>query len=329
MQITSNPGALEMLTLAMLAAGCGGGDGGNAEGGDATAVGLPGAPGQAGENGADRQVGTGGGPSSDPGGVGAEGSSGSEEDGQDATGNEDGDGGNGNETPIGPTSPPDITGYQIDGAQPMIGDPVTFARSYAGGGAGTVCRLDVDGDDGDSVVLDPCGPDASYTHAYDRPGEYEVTLTVENAAGDAVAASRTVTVAPISFEAIADGPATPGGRLRYTVVVSNVADVPVDDVSLLPRVPEGASFAYAGGASPDADFGRCSYVCTAGEEAFWTFASLPAGASRSIEVNASVLEDVRAGSLTGLAPSVSLPPGSTFVSATGEGEHDATRDAVE
>ncbi len=75
-----------------------------------------------------------------------------------------------------------------------------------------------------------------------------------------------------------------GNRLRYELSISNVSTVPVNDVSVLLRVPFELQFDAANDAEPDAT--GCGTACIGGQEAFWMLGTLDGGASRTITVDA-------------------------------------------
>ncbi|MCF6260212.1 MAG: hypothetical protein L3J98_08645 [Gammaproteobacteria bacterium] len=75
-----------------------------------------------------------------------------------------------------------------------------------------------------------------------------------------------------------------GKRLRYELIISNVSTVPVNDVSVLLRVPFELQFDAENDAEPDAT--GCGAACIGGQEAFWILGTLDGGASRTITVDA-------------------------------------------
>jgi uncharacterized repeat protein (TIGR01451 family) len=85
-----------------------------------------------------------------------------------------------------------------------------------------------------------------------------------------------------------------GNRLRYEFLVTNNSLVPVNNVYIVYRVPEGVSFSRTTDAEPDT-FGCGS--CVGGAEADWTFDSLQSGETAKVTVNFLVSDQVQAGSL--------------------------------
>ena len=81
---------------------------------------------------------------------------------------------------------------------------------------------------------------------------------------------------------IASSPVVPAGRALYTVTVSNVSARAVDAVSVLLRTPNGLSFNYVNDVEPNTTCGNC----VVGSEAFWNLATIAAGASVTITLNA-------------------------------------------
>ena len=91
-----------------------------------------------------------------------------------------------------------------------------------------------------------------------------------------------------------DSHASPGNRLRYQFEIKNNGLIPMKDVSLWYRVPDGLTFNYRNDATPDA--GGC-FSCVEGSESGWSFDSIDVGASVSIELNASVASTLKPGSI--------------------------------
>ena len=119
----------------------------------------------------------------------------------------------------------------------------------------------------------------------------ENTLSVE---GDA---------SPLQLDvAVASTPVMAGGRALYALTVSNVSLLTMDNVILLYRVPAGIEFHGVNDSAPDTS---CGTSCIESEEAVWELGNLASGESRTIIVNANVLEDVLGGSLISTTVSVS------------------------
>lgn len=100
---------------------------------------------------------------------------------------------------------------------------------------------------------------------------------------------------PLSVEISTVQPtATPGERLRYIFTLTNNGLIPLRDAQLRFRVPQGLSYRFSDDANPN---GRGCTVCTEGDESFWTFESIAAGASEIIELNSNVIENIAPGSI--------------------------------
>jgi uncharacterized repeat protein (TIGR01451 family) len=96
--------------------------------------------------------------------------------------------------------------------------------------------------------------------------------------------------APLVFDVSAvSSPVVPGGRLFYTMTVGNVSSHAVNGASLSLRVPNGLQFVYTTDAEPNAT--GC-LTCSANTTATWNLGTLAAGASRTLTVNAQVLQTV-------------------------------------
>ncbi len=90
-------------------------------------------------------------------------------------------------------------------------------------------------------------------------------------------------------------PVATGERLRYVLSISNVSAAPVNDVSVLLRVPPGLQFDAANDAEPDAT--GCGAACISGQEAFWVLGILGSGENRTITVDTLVDVGLLSGSL--------------------------------
>jgi hypothetical protein len=125
---------------------------------------------------------------------------------------------------------------------------------------------------------------ASLTHdggiAVDLLADHAVTI-----APAAVPLTLVVTATP--------NPVPPGARVLYTATIANNSARAVDGISVLFRLPPGLAFHYINDAEPNTTCGNC----IGGSEAFWSVASLPAGATQVITANALVLATVLEGSL--------------------------------
>ena len=91
-------------------------------------------------------------------------------------------------------------------------------------------------------------------------------------------------------------PVSAGGRLLTDIVVTNTTASPLAAVRVVLRVPGGLSFSYFNDAEPDSS--ACSAnVCDLGEEPTWNLGTLAAGASATIQVNATVAAGLADGTL--------------------------------
>jgi uncharacterized repeat protein (TIGR01451 family) len=92
-----------------------------------------------------------------------------------------------------------------------------------------------------------------------------------------------------------------GGRLGYTITVSNTAAASiVNNVVVRLVIPTGVSFVTTTDANPDATSTNGCYAginCSAGNEVFWSLGNLAAGASVTIDVNANVAAGIVPGTL--------------------------------
>jgi len=104
----------------------------------------------------------------------------------------------------------------------------------------------------------------------------------------------------------ARSPAIAGNTLLYTLTVSNVSFQAVNNVKVLYRVPRGIQFHQTTDAEPDTSLNCTSLVCNEGEEAWWTFPILAAGASVTININAQVAAGLLDGTLISTPISVTL-----------------------
>jgi uncharacterized repeat protein (TIGR01451 family) len=105
-------------------------------------------------------------------------------------------------------------------------------------------------------------------------------------------------VPPLLFDiSVAQTPAISGGSLYYSLTVSNVSFVPLNNVSVMYRVPAGIDFTTATDVQPNAALCAGNGNCVEGEEAVWFFASIAAGASETININANVAAGLLDGTL--------------------------------
>ncbi|MFK7860871.1 MAG: PKD domain-containing protein [Granulosicoccus sp.] len=189
----------------------------------------------------------------------------------------------------GDNNEPVIVSYLVDSSSVMIEEPVMFTWSATDPDLDVVqCSIDFDGDGNADFQQTGCDTDTVVSHIYGFPGSYDAVLTIDDGRGGIASEVRTISVVPVTFKLSADGPVVPGGFLRYTYTFSNVSLTPVDNVRVLFRTPTGLSYNGRADASPDASCSRCDEDT----EASWTFASMDAGESRTIEILARVSENI-------------------------------------
>ncbi len=87
--------------------------------------------------------------------------------------------------------------------------------------------------------------------------------------------------------------------LFYSLTVSNVSPLPINDVSVLLRVPAELSFDRTTGAEPNA--AGCSFDCLPTQEAVFNLGTLAAGESRGIVINATLATGLANGILIATA----------------------------
>ncbi|MEM7256692.1 MAG: hypothetical protein AAF404_04815, partial [Pseudomonadota bacterium] len=134
------------------------------------------------------------------------------------------------------------------------------------------------------------------------PGQIQTIRTsLVHDGGASIDAARTEVVKvvesrqPLELSVTAlSNPVAAGGRLQYQITLNNTGLVPLSSAWITMVVPPGVSFDYRDDASPNVS--GC-FTCSAGSEASWTFATVPAGSSVSIVVNANVLDSLQAGTL--------------------------------
>jgi uncharacterized repeat protein (TIGR01451 family) len=94
-----------------------------------------------------------------------------------------------------------------------------------------------------------------------------------------------------------------GGVISYTITLTNTSQQSLSNVQVMYRVPTGTSFRGDTAANPIIDGGSCinNYDCVAGEEAWWTFATIGtsanADATRTIQIFVTELGNEKVGSL--------------------------------
>ncbi|NOZ53132.1 MAG: hypothetical protein GXP08_08325 [Gammaproteobacteria bacterium] len=80
-----------------------------------------------------------------------------------------------------------------------------------------------------------------------------------------------------------------GGRVLYSVTVSNVSFQTVNNISVAYPIPSGIQFHNTADVEPNTSVNCSGFVCNEGENASWLFPTLDAGASVTIIINAEVL----------------------------------------
>jgi len=198
------------------------------------------------------------------------------------------------EVPVGTNLPPVVSALTAGLNNLMIGEAtvITFTVEDADSGDVLICSLDADGDGIEDHSLTDCSGDQAITHIYDQSGDVEAVLTVTDSVGATVNSSVPVVVVPLKFRIAAPEPAIAGEQVLLEIGISNVSSVPVNNIQVLYRVPNGVEFHDSRDAEPDTGCG----LCMDGDEAVWNIPALPAGESRTIHINASILPNVLGGS---------------------------------
>ncbi|MCF6337277.1 MAG: PKD domain-containing protein [Gammaproteobacteria bacterium] len=168
------------------------------------------------------------------------------------------------------------------------------------------CLLDIDNDGTDDYTINNCANIASQEHTYASSGNYTALLTVRDSVNETQTTLSLTVKSHLLLDVTVDGPVSANGRALYTITVSNVSAVPIDDVSVVYAVPAELRFHPTADAEPDAN---CGSTCADGAEASWTLGTLVAGESRTITVNAVVLSslDVPTGTLINALTRVTSP----------------------
>ena len=211
------------------------------------------------------------------------------------SGNDDGSDGNGGTvTPDNGVSDISISAFAATPNRVMIDELVRFSWQFAAGENDVVtCLIDVDGNGTNELTVDNCTNSQTATYYYLTPGTYEPVLTVQDSNGGTETIATLVTVLPLQVNLAMSETAAAGESLRYEFTIGNVSLVPVNDVRVLFRVPTGLAFSNRDDAIPDLT--GC-FSCDEGDEAVWRLGTLAAGMTRSILLNARVLDSVVAGS---------------------------------
>jgi PKD repeat protein len=154
-------------------------------------------------------------------------------------------------------------------ANPSVGVPVELDASASEDPDGTIASYKWNFGDGSEVVHGPTEPRVS--HAYEKTGQYPVTLTVEDDAKLTTSVEHTVVVKgpqTISFTSTPPSPAVAGGP-AYTVAAATTSGLAVSFTSASPSVcsVSGATVSFLAA-------GTCTIQAEqAGDEAF--FAASP------------------------------------------------------
>ena len=166
------------------------------------------------------------------------------------------------------------------------------------------CLLDVDGDGTDDYTIDDCANMAAQDYAYASVGDYTARLTVRDGVSDVQDTVSVTVKSHLVLDVTANGPVNAEGRALYTMTVSNVSALPIDDVLVVYTVPPELQFHGLVDAEPNTN---CGSACIDGEEAAWALNTLAAGESRTITINAPVLPGVLAGTLISAPIRVTSP----------------------
>ena len=165
-----------------------------------------------------------------------------------------------------------------------VGSTVTFAWDVSDINGDTLtCYLDVNDDGSDDYTIDNCTSTASQPHTFTITGDYTARLTVDD--GQATPVEQTTdfsVIEALATDVSVSGPAVAGERLLYTITVGNTSAVPVDEVTVMLRVPDGLGFHYSIDVEPNCD-AAANY--SSGDEATWTLGTLAAGETRTITLN--------------------------------------------
>ena len=188
---------------------------------------------------------------------------------------------------------PVVSAFDAAPGAVMIDQAVTLSWEISDpDGDSLSCDIDVNGDGTSEITIDGCSTGQSVVHFYLTPGRFEPVLTVRDPEGLEAQLDAAVTVLPLQVDLAVAETVVAGERVRYEFTISNVSLVPVTGVELVFRVPASVSFSPRDGAVPNA---RGCFTCADGAEASWSFASIPAGASQSIIIDALVADSNASG----------------------------------
>jgi uncharacterized repeat protein (TIGR01451 family) len=200
-----------------------------------------------------------------------------------------------------------ISGAQLNGAELRVFLPAGSTVVNTGGGTDTGSGEifwnlgNIAIGDAQHFEVTITAPDLPVTVSTDIH-KASAQLTFSGGAEVDIVAEHAVTVLDGTPELTVSVSATPvpvatGGVLSYTITVSNTSAVVINNVSLAYRVPANVSFSGNTDAIPNVLCGG-NFICQAGEEAVWTFISIPAGLSEEITINADVAGGLLDGTLT-------------------------------
>jgi uncharacterized repeat protein (TIGR01451 family) len=138
-----------------------------------------------------------------------------------------------------------------------------------------------------TVVAD--GANAGDILALDAELSHDGGLEIDNRSEFAVTVAENVAIASQLTVDIAatPEPVASSGILAYTITVTNNFGLPVDNVTVLLRVPAELSFSESVDAEPNIT--SCAGIaCEGAEEAIWVLGTMAAGATQVITINATV-----------------------------------------
>jgi len=172
----------------------------------------------------------------------------------------------------------------------MVNDPVEFSWEVADPDFDTLsCALDADGDGTVDITFDDCSGTSTTTFFYDAPGDYTAVLVVTDPDEAEASSEFGINVHSIMARLSSKSPVVAGSLSLMDLRISNVSNVPVNNVQAVFRLPIEMSFNSGMGAQPNAS-GCLGTTCNDGDEASWFFSVLQPGESRTIEINPSVDE---------------------------------------
>lgn len=154
------------------------------------------------------------------------------------------------------------------------------------------CQFDADNDGEFDVTIPNCSGDSTIEFQYGVPGQFSATLLVTDTSGATDEEQVIVNVLPLMVSLTAIDRVVRNQRLLLSYRVSNVSEVPVDNVNVALRVPEGMSFRSDSDASPN---GSGCFLCNPGDEVRWSDSELQPGESRVFELNAFISDDLDVG----------------------------------